>query len=241
MSLLWVTRAINLLLILPGTPNILTSSYYNANIAFPAAVLTYFAPRVAATAPTSVKLASALSFDRRVAAICFFTDATANALVTLSPTSSQVLFIIFTSLNSLTSGGNPALHSLGAVSLQAMGKGGEVGLVFGALGLVNAVAHIVAPAIYAGIYGATVAVFPKAMFVMSAILLYIAVCMLLGIRPFIHVFADTEAVASEPPSDAESDETEGQGKRGRGLEREDVHEQVRRASIMRVSISEEGS
>jgi len=40
------------------------------------------------------------------------------------------------------------------------------------------------PSIYAVIYGATVADFPKAIFVMSAILLYAAVVMLCGIRPF---------------------------------------------------------
>ena len=89
-------------------------------------------------------LASAIRFDQLIAAISFFTDATANALVAISPTSSQPLFIFLTSLGSLTSGGNPALHSLGAVSLRAMGKGDEVGLVFGALGVVNAVSHIIA-------------------------------------------------------------------------------------------------
>ncbi|KAA1476081.1 hypothetical protein DENSPDRAFT_861057 [Dentipellis sp. KUC8613] len=263
MSLLWVTRAINLLLILP-------------------AVLTYFAPKRAKHAsPNSANamhLARSLQFDQRIAAISFFTDASANALVALSPTSSQALFIMFTSLNSLTSGGNPALHSLGAVSLQAAGNGGEFGLVFGALGLVNAVAHIIAPAIYAAIYGATVAEFPKAIFVMSAILLYIAVCMLVGIRPFIHTRADAEAASAADDFDPRDDVSEststgrhGEGSdsetetetereptpsgskrasrqpsresRGRARERpgeEEEHERARRASVIRVSISEEG-
>ena len=70
-------------------------------------------------------------------------DATANALVSMSPTSSQPLFVFLTSLNALTSGGHPALQSLGAVSLRAMGKGNQMGLVFGALGLVNAFSHII--------------------------------------------------------------------------------------------------
>jgi hypothetical protein len=68
-----------------------------------------------------------------------------------------------------------------------MGKGNEMGLVFGALGLSNAVSHIVAPGTYAAIYGATVAAFPKAMFIMSAALLYIAVSLLARIRPNIHI------------------------------------------------------
>ena len=71
-------------------------------------------------------------------------DASANALIAMAPTSSQALFVFLTSLNALTSGGHPALQSLGAVSLRAMGKDNEMGLVFGALGVSNAVSHIVA-------------------------------------------------------------------------------------------------
>jgi hypothetical protein len=118
------------------------------------AVLTWLAPhRSKSSAHTSpAHLASSLRFDQRITAISFFTDASANALVALSPTSSQTLFIFFTSLNSITSGGNPALHSLGAVSLQAMGKGGEIGLVFGAMGVVNAVGHIIAVRVVPAVY-----------------------------------------------------------------------------------------
>lgn len=93
---------------------------------------------------TPVRLASAIRFDRRIAAISLFMDASANALIAIAPTSSQPLFVLLTSLNALTSGGHPALQSLGAVSLRAMGKGDEMGLVFGALGLSNALSHIVA-------------------------------------------------------------------------------------------------
>jgi hypothetical protein len=152
-------------------------------------------------------------------------DASANALVAISPTSSQPLFVFLTSLNALTSGGHPALQSLGAVSLRAMGRGNEMGLVFGALGLVNAVSHIVAvrtrlklpqldrladicavvysqPGTYAAIYGATVAAFPKAMFITSAILLYIAVSLLTRIRPNIHIpLAEPEGIIISRPSE----------------------------------------
>ncbi|KAH8995633.1 major facilitator superfamily domain-containing protein [Lactarius akahatsu] len=170
MSFLWIIRAANLLIILP-------------------LILAYFASnRKTPTKNSSpAHLAAAIRFDQRIAAISLFTDASANALVAISPTSSQPLFVFLTSLGALTSGGHPALQSLGAVSLRAMGKGNEVGLVFGALGLVNAVSHIVAPGIYAAIYGKTVATFPKAMFVMSAVMLYIAVTLLARVRPFIHV------------------------------------------------------
>ena len=109
-------------------------------------ILAYFSSN--RTAPTNelthAHIASAIRFDRRIAAISLFMDASANALIAVSPTSSQVLFVFLTSLNALTSGGHPALQSLGAVSLRAMGKGNEMGLVFGALGVANAVSHIVA-------------------------------------------------------------------------------------------------
>ena len=93
---------------------------------------------------TPLSLSQAIRFDRAVAAISYFTDATANALVVLSPTSNQVIFIILTSLNSVASGGYPALQSLGSVALQNMGRGSEIGLVFGAMGLVNSASHIIA-------------------------------------------------------------------------------------------------
>ncbi|TFY74386.1 hypothetical protein EWM64_g9626, partial [Hericium alpestre] len=92
----------------------LVSSSYSPNIAFSTAILTYYVLRIVPMVPTSVKLANALTFDCHIVGICFFTDATANAPVTLLPTTSQLLFVFFTSLNSLTSGRNPALHSLGA-------------------------------------------------------------------------------------------------------------------------------
>jgi len=109
-------------------------------------ILAYFASNRKAPAKNSspAQLASAIRFDQRIAAISLFTDASANALVAISPASSEPLFVFLTSLNALTSGGHPALQSLGALSLRAMGKGNEVGLVFGALGLMNALSHIIA-------------------------------------------------------------------------------------------------
>ncbi|KAI0268599.1 major facilitator superfamily domain-containing protein [Gloeopeniophorella convolvens] len=231
MSFLWIIRAANLLIILP-------------------AILTYFSSkRKRATQNASpAHLASAIRFDRRIAAISLFTDASANALVAIAPTSSQPLFVFLTSLNSLTSGGNPALQSLAAVSLLAMGKGNEVGLVFGALGLANAVSHIIAPGIYAAIYGATVATYPKAMFVMSAFLLYVAVSLLGGVRPYIHLppaepeAAEVAAAAQPaPPSEGETTEEEdGPGGRAWSWAQSEApeHDDVRRASI-RLSLSED--
>jgi hypothetical protein len=85
------------------------------------------------------------------------------------------------------------------------------------------------PAIYAVIYGATVADHPKTIFVMSAILLYTAVSMLCRIRPFIYVRpeeAETgDAQGAQPYGellgdvDTEDQEELPKGERGRVLER----------------------
>jgi hypothetical protein len=146
MSFLWVIRAINLLIILPRDSHPLLALQNFADLPHATVILAYFDSGRAAPAKNSTRahLASAIHFDRCIAAISLFTDASANALVAISPTSSQPLFVLLTSLAALTSGGLPALQSLGAVSLRAMGKGNEIGLVFGALGLANAVSHIVA-------------------------------------------------------------------------------------------------
>jgi hypothetical protein len=144
MSFLWIIRALNLLIILPRKSQVNLRYVYHLHLV--TVILAYFSSNH--TAPTDdlthAHVASAIRFDRRIAAISLFMDASANALIAVSPTSSQALFVFLTSLNALTSGGHPALQSLGAVSLRAMGKGNEMGLVFGALGVANAVSHIVA-------------------------------------------------------------------------------------------------
>jgi len=55
------------------------------------------------------------------------------------------------------------------------------------------------------IYGATVADFPKAIFVMSAILLYAAVVMLCGIRPFVHVHPEEEETGDAAGAESHED------------------------------------
>jgi len=148
MSFLWIIRALNLLIVLPRKSPVCLRCVYHYHLV--TVILAYFSSNH--TAPTDdlthAHIASAIRFDRRIAAISLFMDASANALIAVSPTSSQALFVFLTSLNALTSGGHPALQSLGAVSLRAMGKGNEMGLVFGALGVANAVSHIVAVRLY---------------------------------------------------------------------------------------------
>ncbi|KAJ7429013.1 hypothetical protein FB451DRAFT_1334077 [Mycena latifolia] len=123
MSLLWISRAINLLFLLP-------------------VIISYFKPKIPVTGASSPEsIALELQFDKRLAQASLSVDALADLLVAISPASSQVSFIAYSCLSSFTSGGNPALHSLGAVCLHALGHGSETGRLFGALGVVSAVAH----------------------------------------------------------------------------------------------------
>ncbi|KAJ3920154.1 hypothetical protein F5877DRAFT_89606 [Lentinula edodes] len=161
MSLLWTTRAINLLVVLP-------------------LIVNYLKPKHRPTDPLSIW--SELRFDKLLAQASLFVDASADALVAIVPSSSQPAFVAFSTLSSFTSGGNPTLHSLGAVCLHASGRSSEVGSLFGALAVLSAIAHVISPTLYAVTYGTTVATFPKAIFVLAASLLGTAVVLLAFIR-----------------------------------------------------------
>lgn len=80
------------------------------------------------------------------------------------------------------------------------------------------------PGTYAAIYGATVAAFPKAMFVTSAALLYIAVSLLARIRPNIHN-PPTEPEGTDTVQASEEVEDAGEGSyRSRSRSHDDVPE-----------------
>jgi hypothetical protein len=124
-SQLWISRAVNLLVILP-------------------VIVNYFKPKTPITGASSPEsIALELQFDKRLAQASLSVDALGNLLVAISPTSSQISFIAFSCLSSFTSGGNPALHSLGAVCLHALGYSSETGRLFGAIGVLNAIAHTI--------------------------------------------------------------------------------------------------
>jgi len=164
MSLLWISRAINLLVLLP-------------------VLISYFKPKIPVTGASSPQsVALELQFDKRLAQASLSVDALADFLVTISPASSEVAFIAFSCLSSFTSGGNPALHSLGAVCLHALGHGSETGRLFGALGVLSAVAHSISPAIFAMTYSMTVSTYPKTVFCVAAGLLLTGVFLLGRIR-----------------------------------------------------------
>ncbi|KAJ7364088.1 major facilitator superfamily domain-containing protein [Mycena albidolilacea] len=164
MSLLWISRATNLLILLPF-------------------IVSYFKPKTPITgATTPESIALELQFDKRLARASLSVDALGNLLIVIAPTSSQISFIAASCLSSFTSGGNPALHSLGAVCLQALGHSSETGRLFGAVGVLNAIAHSVAPGMYAATYGRTVSTYPKTIFCLAATLLSSSVILLGSIR-----------------------------------------------------------
>jgi len=167
MSTLWISRAFNLLVFLP-------------------ILLSYLKPKSTSSPgrnPNAHDISKELNFDRYLAQISLAVDGFADSLVALISKNSQPTFVALSCLSSFTSGGNPALHSLGAVCLHACGRGSEVGALFGAMGVLSAIAHIVSPYIYALTYASTVANFPEAIFVLAACLLSSVVFFLSRISP----------------------------------------------------------
>ncbi|KAJ6531844.1 major facilitator superfamily domain-containing protein [Mycena capillaripes] len=164
MSLLWISRAINLLVVLP-------------------VIVAYLKPKTPITGASSPEsIAAELQFDKRLAQASLSVDAIADLLVAITPSSSQFAFIAYSCLSAFTSAGNPALHSLGAVCLHALGYSSETGRLFGAIGVLNAIAHSISPAVYALTYSRTVSSYPKTVFCVAASLLLSAVILLGGIR-----------------------------------------------------------
>ncbi|KAJ7494798.1 major facilitator superfamily domain-containing protein [Mycena galericulata] len=164
MSLLWIARAVNLLILLP-------------------VILSYFKPKanITGTLPAET-VALELQFDKRLAQSSLALDALADIFVAISPSSSQASFVAFSCLSSFASGGNPALHSLGAVCIYAMGFGSETGRLFGAIGVLSAIAHSISPGLFAVTYSMTVSTYPRSIFCVAAGLLLTAVILLGRIR-----------------------------------------------------------
>ncbi|CAA7267114.1 unnamed protein product [Cyclocybe aegerita] len=167
MSTLWISRAINLLLFLP-------------------IVLSYLKPKSTTApgqSPNARDISAELNFDRYLASLSLFVDGLADSLVAITASRSQTVFYTLSCLSSFTSGGNPALHSLGAVCLHACGRGSEVGALFGALGVLSAIGHIISPTVYAVTYGRSVANYPEAIFALAACILFSVVLFLSRVSP----------------------------------------------------------
>lgn len=109
------------------------------------------------------------------------------------------------------------------------------------------------PGIYAALYAVTVAKFPKAIFLLSAVLLYLAVCALMLVRSKINFTpGDGEYAPAAQDEDAVADEDEDEDEdpsspvventaRGRferrSLSRHEI-EEARRESMARLSFSQ---
>ncbi|KAF7320842.1 hypothetical protein HMN09_00170700 [Mycena chlorophos] len=160
---LWICRATNLFFVLP-------------------LIVKYFKPKTPITgASTPEEIASELRFDKHLAQGSLLMDACANIFMRIS--TSEAAFVAASCMSAFTSGGNPALHSLGAVCLFALGYGDEAGKLFGAVGVVNAISHSFSPGLFAFTYArAMLDGHPRSIFILAATLLCIAVGLLSLIR-----------------------------------------------------------
>jgi hypothetical protein len=143
MSTLWISRALNLLVLLPSKYNL--HLFRVIILIFPPVIIHYFKPKRTSppgTQPSPSDIAAELVFDKYLAQISLFIDGLADALVAVVSNKSQPIFVLLSCLNSFTSGGNPALQSLGAVCLHVLDASDQTGALFGALGVLNSVAHI---------------------------------------------------------------------------------------------------
>ena len=95
------------------------------------------------TPPSPSDIAAELVFDKYLAQISLFVDGLADALVATVSNQSEPLFVVLSCLSSFTSGGNPALQSLGAICLHVLGASDQAGALFGAFGVLNSIAHII--------------------------------------------------------------------------------------------------
>ncbi|EAU83084.2 hypothetical protein CC1G_11168 [Coprinopsis cinerea okayama7 len=182
MSLLWTVRAFNLLVLLP-------------------IIISYFKPKPTdptSNTPNARDIVAEVNFDRYLAQASVGLDGLADTLVAITASRSSPVFIALSCLSSFTSGGNPTLHSLGAIAFHACGFSSEVGALFGAMAVLSAIAHTISPTIYAFTYRHTVATYPEGIFALAACLLFSTVLLLNGVS-----FTESEVAqnhATEPSS-----------------------------------------
>ena len=119
-----------------------------------------------------------LQFDLTLARLQMFLDTLSHILVLVFPADSEPLFVLATALSSMGAGSIPAVHStvLGYTRYRnAQAQVPEtaredVGVLFGALATLGAVGQSVLGPLFFGIlYSHTVGVFPKSIFVSSAV------------------------------------------------------------------------
>lgn len=126
-------------------------------------------------APTARQV---LQFDITLARLQMFLDTLSHVLVLVFPADSEPLFVLATALTSMGAGSIPAVHStvLGYARYRNMQAQvpetarEDVGVLFGALAILNAVGQTILGPIFFGILSSyTAEVFPKSIFVASAV------------------------------------------------------------------------
>ncbi|OJA15917.1 hypothetical protein AZE42_11217 [Rhizopogon vesiculosus] len=97
--------------------------------------------------------------------------------------SDGLLFVCGSILQSLGVGYSPAVQAFALEVYNRRGGKGEAGKLFGAISVMQALgAQILGPALYGFVYYKTVAIFPRAIFLLSAVLMMVALGLLALVR-----------------------------------------------------------
>jgi hypothetical protein len=173
--------------------------------------------------PTRAVLAQEMHFDLFLTRLCFILDILSNTFVVLSPSPSatihalstrtassysQIMFVAASSLSSFGSGVVPAVQSLALCILQSRSISNAnagcneedvgIGRLFGALAVLQAVGQmIIGPLIFGFIYSATVATFPKAIFMTAGGICVVSLAFVFLIRPVVGPKGKRRRVQSE--------------------------------------------
>ncbi|PFH53010.1 hypothetical protein AMATHDRAFT_118707, partial [Amanita thiersii Skay4041] len=159
---------------------------------------------------TKSQLAKEISFDLKLAKFSFCVDILSDILITILPIppykkphmtvsgvkkrskwAGEMLFVLASSLSSVGSGVLPSVQSLALCMLQvrklntAEGVQPEsgVGSLFGAISVLQAVGSaILGPILFGLVYSESVAIFPEAVFVVAAGILFVGLMSLMLIR-----------------------------------------------------------
>lgn len=171
-SLVGTLRAIHLLLVMPFIISIFKPKPTSAPI------------NGKTPKPSPAQLVREIKFDLTLVRLSLVVEVLSHVLVALSPQgSSDLLFVVFTTLPSFGSGSLPAANSL-ALSMMKLNGDTDTGKIFGAFAMLQSVAQmILGPLAFGLIYSITVAKYPKAIFVMAASTGMIALLSVIVIQP----------------------------------------------------------
>lgn len=128
----------------------------------------------------SVRLAREQQFDLRVARISMCMEFLSYFL--LCSSSSQMAFVMTTTLSAFGGGTSPAMQSL---ALGILGPSqADVGKLFGALSMLGSISStVLSPMLFGSVYSLTVAAFPKAIFVVATAVLTVSLLLLALVQP----------------------------------------------------------